>query len=160
MIILIQSCRVKESNMENCGLPLGKSKTSRAKLAFLVSLLLPWCASADQNPSAAADFTENTGHRLTFNVLANDREFDGEELKIVSATKEGTCASEIAVAIDGPRIVVTTSDFVPRNCVINYSIEDSRMNSANSSLTLTATTLGIFADGFETGNTSKWSATQ
>lgn len=126
---------------------------------FLALLFFAPAAGAHQAPIATADFADNYGSPLVYNVLANDRELEGEALTITSTSTAG-CNSNITVAIDGPRLLVTTADFVPRNCTIGYTIEDERGSNVSSSLTLTAVQLLIFSDGFETGNTSRWSSVE
>lgn len=128
------------------------------RLALLtVTLLMSSTAFGGCNaPIAMADVAENYGGALVVDVLANDRDPDGDELSVMVT---GTCPGA-TIEVRGSLIYVETTSHQPLGCTFGYRVTDVNGLVANSQIQLNAVTLGpIFNDGFEVGSTSRWSLT-
>ena len=103
-------------------------------------------------PLAQNDLAEHFGGPVVVDVLANDTEPDGEALTVtgLSTTCNGTVAADLGL--------VTMTPTVPgvENCTISYRARDERgLTSATATVSITISA-AIFADGFETGDSSRW----
>ena len=121
-----------------------------------VLFLLSTPAHAGCNsPVAAVDTVDDYGVPLLVDVLANDRDADGDALTVeVTGT---TCAGHV-VTLRGNLLEIDSQG--PQSCTISYRITDTTGKTATSQVQLTAVALGpLFADGFELGSTVAWSET-
>lgn len=108
-------------------------------------------------PVAVADGADNYGAALVVDVLANDRDADGDALSVAVT---GTTCAGAAIEVRGGLIAIEPWDHRPRACTIDYRVSDATGRSATAVLSLAAVTLpAIFADGFEAGSTGRWSET-
>ena len=128
----------------------------RYLLVGLVSLFPAWAYAGCTNPVAAADTVDNYGSTLVVDVLANDSDADGDALA-VTVTNNG--CSGATVALSGSLLRVEPNGFPSATCSIHYRITDVTGRTANSQVNLVPVQLGIFADGFETASTARWSQT-
>ena len=132
---------------------------SLAPFLVLPVLLLPPVAQA-ATPFANNDTAENFGFPLVVDVLANDGDADGEALVVTAGGSGSSCATcQGTVSVIQGLIRFEPASTRPAACTICYSITDENGESAAASVTITAGALAIFADGFETRDTSKWSET-
>jgi hypothetical protein len=121
----------------------------------IASLLPAWASHAGcSNPEAVADTVDNYGAALVVDVLANDRDADGDALT-VTITSNG-CAGA-AVQVSGSLLRIEPANQAPSTCSIGYRITDATGRTATSHVNLEAVFLPIFADGFETGSPVRWS---
>lgn len=116
-------------------------------------------------PIAVDDQVEFFGRTISVEAMANDRELDGEALEL-SVTSVGTCtsasssSSSLAVSVDNG--IVRLTPIHPghvTNCTLTYEIEDEHGSTDTAQIFIHPPSF-FFADGFETGNTSKWCQTQ
>ena len=137
---------------------------------FLVGRLLvfAWAlapvASAQCNtaPTAVADTTETPDNKvLWIDVLANDHDPDGQPLT-VSVVSE-TCPGAVTASSGGLLSYTPTPVSDPGiDCQVTYRIADGSgaTDTAVVAVAVKAVPPLIFADGFESGNTSAWSESQ
>ena len=131
-------------------------------------LLLAWMALAmapaiyaqcNTAPTANADTAETPDHKsLWIDVLANDADPDGHPLtvSVVSETCPGTVAESGGLLAYTPTRLTNSGI----TCQITYRISDGDGGTDTAVLTVSvipALPL-IFADGFDSGNISAWSA--
>ncbi len=99
---------------------------------------------------------------LIIDVLANDSDADGDPLT-VSITSH-TCA--ISPALGSPSVNASDQtlvfepfpDVAPASCTITYSVSDGALSDqASVTVSVTDVPAEVFADGFESGDTSAWS---
>ena len=132
-------------------------------------LLLAWAAlapaaSAQCNtaPTAIADTTETPDNKvLWIDVLANDHDPDGQPLT-VSVVSE-TCPGAVTASSGGLLSYTPTPVSDPGiDCQVTYRIADGSgaTDTAVVAVAVKAVPPLIFADGFESGNTSAWSESQ
>jgi len=127
--------------------------------AWTLLLLLAFCppasAQCNSDPVATGDTVVYAGGPvLVVDVLANDLEPDGEALAVtpLSTTCSGTLSEDLGL------VTLAVSSF-SAECTISYRITDE----SGASDTVTVSVLDgteIFAGGFETGDTSRWSESQ
>ena len=112
-------------------------------------------------PPVATDDTASTFDiwPVLVDVLANDADPDGQPLT-VSILGNG-CRGQVALLPDG------ALSYLPivgqaETCAIVYRVSDPAGAFAQAGVTVTVTILTpeIFADGFESGDTSAWSTTE
>ncbi len=123
--------------------------------ALLLLLLICPAAAAQCNadPVAAADAVVYTGGSIVVvDVLANDIEPDGEALTLdnLSTTCTGTVSEDLGL------VTLTVTGF-SGDCAIGYRITDESGGTDTATVTVSGAT-EIFADGFETGDTSRWAS--
>lgn len=111
------------------------------------------------------DSVEFFGRTISVEALANDRELDGEGL-LLTITSLGTCtsgtpsSSPLAVSVQNGTIrLAPVYEGHASSCTLSYQIEDEHGYTDSAQVVIWPSTF-FFADGFETGNTSKWSLTQ
>ena len=122
----------------------------------ILLILLPVAAQAGcNNPVAAVDTVDDYGAPLLVDVLANDRDADGDALTV--EVTGSTCTGH-AVTVRGTLVEIDSNG--PQSCTISYRITDVTGKTATSQVQLSAVALGpLFADGFELGSTIAWSET-
>ena len=109
----------------------GKGGTSTATVN--VALQPP---AANQPPIAVDDtFTVACGATATLNVLANDRDPDGDALRITSVTAPQQ-GSRISISADGKTINLVPALFCFSTDSFNYTISDGRGGVATAKVTL------------------------
>jgi|GEM_PF-3998030 len=124
-------------------------------LLLLLALCPPASGQCNAAPVAAADTVVYIGGPvLVVDVLANDVEPDGEALAIdnLSTTCTGTLSEDLGL------VTLAVSSF-PAECTIDYRITDESGGSDTATVIVLDGT-EVFADGFETGDTSRWSESQ
>ncbi len=109
------------------------------------------CNSA---PIAADDFVVHEGSLVLIDVLANDLEPDGEGMTVTisSETCAGTVSEDFGLVSLEPAVPGE-----PEVCEISYQVADEQGNTASATVFVSLSPL-IFQDGFESGDTSVWSA--
>lgn len=137
------------------------TRTPKASIVIGLAVLVLGFAEvslfADQAPEAQNDSADYYGHRLVVDVLTNDVELDGEALTL--SLDSTNCPASLAISFDGPLVVVDTNPATPPvSCTITYRVTDERDDFDTAVLSLIAQP-GVFSDGFETANTSRWDAT-
>jgi hypothetical protein len=122
-----------------------------ASLLVAVTGALPaWAGTCNTAPVAVGDAYDAFGIAFVADVLSNDRDDDGEALKLTLLSS--TCTPNNAVSVANGSLQVGA---IQASCSISYRITDER--EATSTATVTLTLHGaLFSDGFETGNTSPW----
>lgn len=102
------------------------------------------------------DSAGHLGAPLTVDVLANDREPDGEPLTLEIVSVSTPCQSD-NVTVDQRHIRLSPyPPGTPKSCIVSYRIRDERGLADVGVLTLSAEGV-IFIDGFENGTTAAWS---
>jgi len=103
-------------------------------------------------PVAQDDFAQHLGGTVAVDVLANDSEPDGEALSvaILSTTCNGSAAEDLGLVTMAP------ASAGAQDCTISYRVMDERGLAATATVTITKAA-AIFADGFESGDTLRWS---
>lgn len=115
-------------------------------------------AQCNSVPIAVDDQVDYFGRPISVEPMLNDRELDGEALRLTVTSH--TCGSPssglpISVLVDNGTVHLVPSQLgAPAVCTINYRIEDERGFTANAQMFVQLNSL--FVDGFETGNTSRW----
>lgn len=135
----------------------------RWPVAILLSPLF-WLSSlasaqvCNQDPIASPDTTEAFLTSILIDVLANDTEPDGEVMSV--SLQGGTCASVGTVTLILDVVQLTPpSTGLAASCTILYRVADESGNvSSTTTVTVNNSFDPIFADGFESGDTSAWSA--
>ena len=87
--------------------------------------------------------------------LSNDSDGDGDALTVEISEE---CLGSISELGDGS-LMYQGLEGRGEVCMFDYTIADGRGGSATSSITIDATALTtpeVFADGFESGDTSQW----
>lgn len=135
-----------------------ESRTGR-RWALILALLMTSRAEA-ATPFANNDSAESFGFPLVVDVLANDGDADGEALVVTVGGSGPSCATcQGTITVIQGLIRFEPSSTRPAACTICYSITDENGESAAASVTITAGALALFADGFESRDTSEWSET-
>ncbi len=114
----------------------------------------PLLAQCDNNPIAVDDEVLLAATPVLIDVLANDQEPDGEALRLTVLST--TCPLAFEVLFDVVRLTPTPA--VRTACTVTYRIEDESQNFATATINVTPNG-PLFADGFETGNSSQWTET-
>jgi hypothetical protein len=123
----------------------------------LLPLALHPTASAQcSSPPLAADDSAvyAGGTVLVADVLGNDSELDGEALAVsnLSTTCLGTLSEDFGL------VTLTVAGF-SGDCSIGYRVTDEGGLFDTATVSIADGT-GIFEDGFETGDASRWNETQ
>ena len=106
----------------------------------------------NSQPVAQNDFVEHFGGTVVVDVLANDTEPDGEALSVTSLTT--TCAG--TVSADLGLVIMASTSAGTEDCTISYRARDERGLSSAPATVVISRAASLFADGFETGDTSRW----
>jgi hypothetical protein len=130
---------------------------NRSACLFVVLLLTagPAQALCNNPPVAVADQAELIGSLATVDVLANDTEPDGEavEVQIVS----GTCLALGTVEVLGGVATYRADPGPVVPCGFSYRASDEEGLTSDAAVAVTVPPT-LFADGFESGDLSAWSA--
>lgn len=127
-------------------------------LTLVLALVSPVVAEAggcNEAPIAVNDTAGHLGAPLTVDVLANDKEPNGEPLSLEIVSVSAACLPDNVIADHGHIRLTPFPLGTPKNCTVIYRIRDERGSTATGVLNLVAEGL-LFMDGFETGNTSNW----
>src|ERR1043165_8974469 len=93
--------------------------------------------AVNDEPVAVADSTStNEDNSVTYNVLANDSDADGDSLSVTSATVQGGAAVGTAVVNADQSITFTPAANTNGPVTINYSIADGHGGTASSTLSV------------------------
>ena len=131
----------------------------RIPLAILVGALwaLPLFADCNTAPTTTDDTVGTLDVRgVWIDPLANDSDSDGQVLALTlqAETCLGTVTTEDDLFLYQPLVGQAET------CTITYKAGDGTATTNGSiSLTVTVLTTEIFADSFESGNTTAWTAT-
>jgi large repetitive protein len=94
--------------------------------------------SVNDNPVAVADSTStNEDNSITYNVLVNDSDVDGDSLSVTSATVQGGAAVGTVVINPDKTITFTPATNSSGPAVIDYTIGDGHGGTASSTLSVT-----------------------
>jgi hypothetical protein len=119
-------------------------------------------AQCNTPPTAVADTAITPENRtLWITPLANDFDPDGQPLAVAVLSED--CPGTVATDPTGLLTYMPTPIQGPEQvCSITYSITDGAGGSDTAvvSVTVVAVAPVIFADGFESGDTSVWSTTE
>ncbi|MEM7583636.1 MAG: Ig-like domain-containing protein [Acidobacteriota bacterium] len=136
---------------------LYSSVPRRKPLVLFVTLALSGALSSlaqcNSDPIAAVDEVLHTGDPLVVDVLANDREPDGELLQVISIEQETCDEADVTAVFDTVRFIPTGKS--SETCTITYRIQDESDRTADGTVNVISTGL-LFKDGFETGDSSRW----
>ena len=95
--------------------------------------------AVNDNPVAVADTTStNEDNSVTYNVLVNDTDVDGDSLSVTSATVQGGAA--VGTVVINPDKTITFTPATNSNggpAVIDYTIGDGHGGTASSTLSVT-----------------------
>ncbi len=126
---------------------------------LLISLCFIWGVPAlaqdcNSAPLALNDQTVHEGQRVLIDVLANDVEPDGEAMTVTTGTTtcDGAVSEDFGLVSLEPAVPGE-----PEVCEISYQVADEQGNTASATVFVSLSPL-IFQDGFESGDTSVWSA--
>ena len=126
-------------------------------LTLVALSTLPTFADCNTNPTAVNDVVATFDDRaVLIDPLANDSDPDGQPLGLVqnSTNCNGTLSTLGDLFSYQP--VLGQAE----NCSIQYTADDGTGgDSATISITVSVLTTDIFADSFESGNTSSWNST-
>ena len=86
-------------------------------------------------------------------VLANDSDPDGEDLEVLGLST--TCGGTVSEDFGLVTLALSVSGLA-QDCTITYQVRDESGGSATGTVTIRDATGFIFADGFESGDTSQW----
>ena len=93
---------------------------------------------ANDNPVAVADTTStNEDNPITYNVLINDTDVDGDSLSVTTASVQGGAAIGTVVINPDKTITFTPATNSSGPAVINYTINDGHGGTASSTLSVT-----------------------
>jgi hypothetical protein len=130
---------------------LGSARQAVLVAALAATATLPaWAGTCNTLPVAVGDDYDAFGIAFVADVLSNDRDDDGEALKLTLLSNNCTPNNTISVA-NGLLHVGA----IQASCSISYRITDERGETSTATATLTLHG-ALFSDGFETGNTSPW----
>jgi Ca2+-binding RTX toxin-like protein len=94
--------------------------------------------AVNDNPVAVADTTStNEDNAVTYNVLVNDSDVDGDSLSVTSATVQGGAAVGTVVINPDKTITFTPATNSSGPAVIDYTINDGHGGTASSTLSVT-----------------------
>jgi hypothetical protein len=125
-----------------------------ALASLLAVITFQSSATCPSVPVAGPDFARAFVEPVTIDTLANDSDPDGHRLTVTLGAN--SCAGSATVDALG-LVTFTPSSFVDDTCTIAYTLVDETGNSATSTITIERSSGAIFADGFESENTSTWS---
>lgn len=137
--------------------PADRSTTKWGVAGLAVAALLigpiPLLGECNTAPTAVGDAARTVTERILVDVLGNDTDPEGQALSVsVTGT---TCPGTAAVEFD--LVAFTPQSQLTRDCTIIYRITDEEGMSDTGVVTVTVEfEAGIFSDGFESGDTSKW----
>lgn len=139
---------------------MGNMRNSLLTIALLASdSALLGAQVCNQAPVAVDDQAGHLGAPLTIDVLANDREPDGEPLSLEIVSVSTPCLADSVVVDRGHIRLSPNPPGTPKSCIVTYRIRDERGSSATAVLTLNAEGI-LFWDGFESGTAAAWSVEQ
>lgn len=118
-------------------------------LGEIASLSAQSCNTA---PAAQSDFVEHFGGPVVVDVLANDAEPDGEALTVTSLST--TCTGTVSESLG--LVTMTPTVAGPEDCSVSYRVRDERGSLSTTATVSISIAAAIFADGFESGDTSRW----
>ncbi len=141
--------------MERC-----RSLTRWLTLLIVGGVLIAAAASSaagqgcNNPPQALGDVADHLGKLVVVDVLANDSDPDGEELSV--AVAGWTCHGTVQESLG----LVTLSPDPPaaEDCTISYRVTDERGGLSDLAVVEVQAVAELFADGFESGDVSAWSA--
>ena len=141
-------------------MPWQKVGASTCRFAWLALWFLSLTQAAisfaqpcNSPPVAQNDFVEHFGGPVVVDVLANDVDPDGEALAVTSLST--TCNGTVSEALG--LVTMTPTVTGPENCAVSYRATDGRGSSSATATVSISIADAIFADGFESGGTSRWS---
>ena len=108
-------------------------------------------------PEAAGELAIVRDDRfLVLDVLANDYDSDGDPLTV--AVLGNACPGPVTVGEDETLLYEPDAVADTLDCVISYQVEDLVGETASATATVTVEPFipEIFADGFESGDTTGW----
>ena len=134
-------------------------RTGRRWALILAALMTSLVEAAP--PFAINDSAENFGFPLVVDVLANDGDADGEAFVVTAGGSGSSCTTSCqgTITVIQGLIRFEPTSTRPAACTICYSITADNGESAAARVTISAGSLAIFADGFESRDTSEWSET-
>jgi len=129
----------------------------------LVSAVVALCAAGsspvaaqgcNHPPQATDDVADHLGKPVVVDVLANDSDPDGEALSVavVGWTCHGTVEESLGL------VTLSPDPPVAEDCIVRYRVTDERGGLSDTAAVEVRAIVQIFADGFESGNASTWSA--
>ena len=130
-----------------------------ACLSYPLLAVTNLAAQCNSAPDAVADVAEYFGQVISFEPMWNDREPDGEALELTVVSHDcgnPPAGRSLTVHVEnGTLRLLPIQPGYPTTCTVNYRIEDERGFTATADVQVRETSL--FSDGFESGNTSRWS---
>ncbi len=129
--------------------------------AILAWLLAgPLAAQCNTAPDAVDDASSTVDNQtLLIDVLANDSDPDGDRLIVLF--QSSTCPGQVTVGDFGIVTYEPVSVPDPVPCEIRYQADDgTALSEAVVTVEVIPFQPEIFADGFESGDTSAWDETQ
>jgi hypothetical protein len=128
---------------------------SAGTLLLLLAFHPSASAQCNNAPVAVNDTAVYVGGPVVVvDVLGNDSEPDGEALAVgnLTTTCSGTVSEDLGL------VTLTVAGF-SGDCAIGYRVTDENGLSDTATVSVLDGT-GIFEDGFETGDASRWNETQ
>lgn len=129
----------------------------RAAILAAVATAFPLTVTGECNtaPTAGDDIAQAFNEPILIDVLTNDSDAEGHPLTVsVSGT---TCTATTAVAFD--LVELTPNPEIRSACTVTYTVTDD-LGLTDTAVVAVSVVSGIFADGFETGGTDRWSEIQ
>lgn len=127
-------------------------------VATLIILTLDAHGVCNSAPEAAADFVTAASFKpVLITPLANDSDIDGDPLSLTLLDSQ--CPGGLVTNNGDGTITYRRTSGASGLCTLRYRAEDSsQAESEESNIDITTPIFGdgIFADGFESGNTSAW----
>jgi hypothetical protein len=104
-------------------------------VVLLVVLGIGWWASSNSAPKATPDRAVTMGDSVTVNVLANDRNPDGQPLRVVSAGTLPDSVAQVRV-VDSSRLRIQLADEFVGTDTVEYTITDGTELTTSSTVTV------------------------
>jgi hypothetical protein len=114
----------------------GRLAAAGAGFLVLIALFgLGWWASSNSAPRAAADRAVTMSDSVTVDVLANDRDPDGQPLRVVSAGTLPDSVAQVRV-VDSTRLQFHLAEAFVGTATVEYTIADGTELTATSTVTV------------------------
>ena len=104
-------------------------------LVLLVVLGIGWWATSNSAPKATADRVVTMSDSVTVDVLANDRDPDGQPLRVVSAGTLPDSVAQVRV-VDSARLQIQPAEAFVGTATVEYTITDGTERTTSSTVTV------------------------
>ncbi|PSQ96899.1 MAG: hypothetical protein BRD55_04445 [Bacteroidetes bacterium SW_9_63_38] len=104
-------------------------------IVLLILLGIGWWATSNRAPTAVPDRVVTMSDSVTVDVLANDRDPDGQSLRVVRAGGPPDSVAQVTV-IDSEKLRIQPTDAFVGTATVDYTVTDGTEATASAAVTL------------------------